>query len=304
MGEDSKIQWTHHTFNGWAGCTKVDEKCRFCYAEVNTVARVQRAQGVELWGAGGTRLKMSPKYWLQPFAWDRAARKAGERRRVFAHSLSDVFEDRPELEAWRDELHATIALTPNLDWLLLTKRPANAVRYYADRDLYSRVLEAAGPIRDAVKGLSSIGISDPVSFAGRANRWLGYSGEDVAGIEHLLAAPAAVRFLSIEPLLGPVYLNRAQLSQLDWVIVGGESGPNARRTSINDLQGVVDQCRALGCPVFVKQLGAYPELHPGPISWPSTDPKGGDMAEWPPALRVRRFPEQAALMARRSAKEA
>src|ERR1051326_4190826 len=120
MGQDSKIEWTDHTFNPWTGCTKVSPACANCYAE----AWAKRTNIVK-WGPNAERRRTSESNWRQPLIWDCDAAKAGERKRVFCASLADVFEDRPELEPWRRDLMRLILSTHNLDWLLLTKRPEN-----------------------------------------------------------------------------------------------------------------------------------------------------------------------------------
>ncbi len=134
MGEGSKIQWTHHTFNPWRGCTHVSPGCEHCYAEA--LSKRNPAQ-LGTWGAGGTRVVASEAYWKQPERWNRAAEAAGERHRVFCASLADVFEDRPELVEPRERLWRLIVATPHLDWLLLTKRPENIARLLGPRGITS-----------------------------------------------------------------------------------------------------------------------------------------------------------------------
>ena len=124
MGANSKIEWTHHTFNPWTGCQKVSAGCTNCYAE-----SWAKRSGVVKWGANGTRRKTSKSNWQQPIKWNREAQEAGERRRVFCASLADVFEDRDDLVLWRHDLFDLIEETPHLDWLLLTKRPEDAWLY-------------------------------------------------------------------------------------------------------------------------------------------------------------------------------
>jgi len=282
MSANTKIEWCHHTFNPWIGCAHVSPGCENCYAEVNTFARRQRAGGIELWGPKSERHVTSEANWRQPFKWDRDAAAAGERRRVFCASLSDVFEDRADLIAPRSWLWRLIEDTPNLDWLLLTKRPQNAL------------------------GMLPWGPNDGAWLrAPLPNVWLGTTVEDQRRanerIPHLLRTPAAVRFLSCEPLLGPVDLTHARCSppseeSIDWVIVGGESGHGARPFDLTWAQSIVEQCRGAGVAVFVKQLGARPE-HPMAYDFKSDtlrlklrDRKGGDMDEWPADLRVREYP--------------
>ncbi len=182
MGEVTKIAWTDCTFNGWIGCEKISPACRDCYASVDTYARVSASRGLPLWGPGSSRHVTSDANWKKPLSWNRAAAKAGVRKRVFAHSLSDVFEDRPELVAPRERLYRLILDTPWLDWLLLTKRPEN------------------------ILPLSTF-------FGGRfpKNVRLGTTVESQKYAElripHLLAVEAGGHFVSCEPLLEPVALS-------------------------------------------------------------------------------------------------
>lgn len=303
MGADSKIEWTHHTFNPWHGCVKVSPGCANCYAE----AFDRRTHGTSKhvtdsgetrephWGKDAPRRFFGDKHWAEPLKWNRDAEKAGERRRVFCASMADVFEDRPDLIEPRARLAALICDTPNLYWLLLTKRPENV------RDLWWAAYGEAASLPP--------------------NVWLGTTCEDQQRaderIPHLLAVPAAVRFLSVEPMLGPVDLAKAGAMGLivhddgsatdfgappsvDWVIVGGESGAVARSFDPAWAYGIVDECQAAGVACFVKQMGSNPVVgthyvENGRRSWSRDisirDPKGGDMAEWPLDLRVREFPK-------------
>jgi protein gp37 len=235
---------------------------------------------------------------------------AGERHRVFVNSLSDFFEDRQDLILTRKRAWDVIRECQNLDWLLLTKRPENIQWMVPDH-----------------------------WGTGWNNVWIGTTVEDQEyankRIPHLLSAPAEVRFLSIEPMLGPVDLNRIDATKagwrsvngfpepvaisafgrwqetpmrarlqngVDWVIVGGESGPNAREFNFNWARSVVEQCKEASVAVFVKQLGAVPRWEPevGPDWWKGhingyghprfADKKGGDWNEWPEEFRVRQFP--------------
>jgi len=208
------------------------------------------------WGPRGTRVVAAESYWKLPLRWDKAAAEAGERRRVFCASLADVFEG-PEtmlqsewvkVEAARLRLFDLIVDTPNLDWLLLTKRPQNILKMIKGFFPW----EAHGGIPP--------------------NVWIGTSVEDQQTaderIPHLLKVPARVRFLSCEPLLGPVDLGIAAdplygvLSSLTetgpgihWIIVGGESGANARPMHPDWARSLRDQAQAAGVPFFFKQHG-------------------------------------------------
>lgn len=264
MGETTKIEWCHHTFNPWIGCTKVAPECAHCYAEELMALRWRKVK----WGDKGTRKRTTT--WNDPIKWNRNAEQAGERRRVFCASLADVFEDREELKFWRRDLFSLIDQTPWLDWLLLTKRPEN--------------------IRQMWEGTER-----------RNNVWLGTSCGHIGStwrINKLLECRglSPVLFLSMEPLLTPVdlsdFLALPHASNpdpsLDWVIVGGESGRNARPCDIDWIRSIVSQCQIRGAAPFVKQLGANPTSLDEGLK--ITEPKGGDISEWPEDLRVRDLP--------------
>ena len=290
MGQNTEIAWTDATFNPWIGCSKVSDGCRNCYAEVDTFARRERARGLELWGPKAARHVTSESYWKQPLKWDREARAAGVRRRVFCASMADVFEDRPDLVEPRQRLSDLVLSTPSLDWLLLTKRPENAARLWLE----------AGVTNDAW--------SD--------NVWLGTTVEHQAAankrIPHLLAVPARVRFLSCEPLIGEVRLDELVTDEthhysalecdvdagddgewegrcVDWVIVGGESCVKARPFDVAWARRIVADCAAARVACFVNQLGANPC---GPVGARDMGDgkKGGDVSRWSADLRVREFP--------------
>jgi protein gp37 len=286
MSANSKIQWTDHTFNPWIGCTKVSPGCANCYAETEDKRRGWTPQG---WGKGKERKPTSRAYWKQPYKWNAEAKKSGTPAKVFCASLADVFD--PEVPGeWRKALFDTITDTPHLIWQLLTKRPEVALDFYHNE----------------------IGLRDE-TIIGKflPNVWLGVSVEDQKRADEriplLLQIPAKIRFLSCEPLLGPVDLGRFCFSRLSlhhdelvkflhWVIIGGESGPKARPCSIDWIREIALQCKSAGVPVFVKQLGAYVVFdnpsEPAGASYVGKlkDRKGGDPFEWPTDLRVREFP--------------
>ncbi len=240
MAENSKIEWTDHTFNPWEGCQKVGPGCDHCYAEARN-ARFGGGQAVN-WGPGAPRRRTSAANWRKPLAWNSDAgafyARHGRRQRVFCSSLADVFDNAVD-PTWRRDLFDVIELTPNLDWLLLTKRIGNVARMLPTHD-----------------------------WAARDNVWLGATivnqAEADRDIPKLLAVPARRRFLSMEPLLGPVDLGRAcgfaafhATEVLDWVIVGGESGPKARPMNPRWATGLRDQCQAAGIPFLFKQWGEW-----------------------------------------------
>lgn len=211
---------------------------------------------VSKWGAAGTRVRTSPANWRKPFKWNRDAGRDGVRRRVFCASLADVFEERPELKPWRYELFELINETMNLDHLILTKRPENITGHLVEIRNHAKVRETSD-LR--FKGMRVI---MDAWFAGDLvpNVWLGTSVENQESyderLRHLIETPAAVRYLSMEPLLGPVKLDFNRYP-VDWVIVGGESGPNARPMHPEWARSIRDQCQEAGVPFFFKQWGAW-----------------------------------------------
>lgn len=243
MGEQTAIAWTDRTFNGWVGCERVSPGCQHCYAEqmdkrVGGYGGRRDVEGrpVLNWGKHAPRYRTSESNWREPLRWDAAAAKAGRPALVFCSSLADVFEDRPELTAWREDLWELIESTPHLNWQLLTKRPENVVP-----------LARRAGWRDEFP----------------ANVWIGTTVEDQQRaddrIPALLGIPARVRFLSCEPLLGPVdltpWISRWHTGYIGWVIVGGESGPGFRPLVVDDARRIVRDCRDAGVPVFFKQHG-------------------------------------------------
>lgn len=283
MGENSAIEWTDHTFNPWIGCQKVGPGCDFCYAEALSRARL----GVP-WGPGAERRHTAASTWKMPLRWNRRAAAEGRRYRVFCASLADVFDNAVPPE-WRADLFALIRDTPHLDWLLVTKRIGNA----------EKMAEAAG--------------------GWPTNVWLGATIVNQAEADRdvpklLTIAGPLLRFLSMEPLLGPVniepwvapwmacqecddgegYGNRCssdriprdeqcpwkravqivtehppydaggmpasitcKVEVLDWIIVGGESGPGARPMHPDWARSLRDQCASAGVPFLFKQWGEW-----------------------------------------------
>ena len=225
MGKDSGIEWTHHTFNPWWGCEKVSEACANCYAEVWA-----RRVGQSLWGRKAPRRFFGDAHWREPIRWNAEAARVGERRRVFCSSMADVFENRRDLDEHRKRLWTLIAATPMLDWLLLTKRPEH--------------------VEECV----------PWDHQWPQNVWLGTTAENQkwAGIRvaKLVSIPARVRFLSCEPLLSEVDLT-PWLKNIDWVIVGGESGGKARPMHLEWARSLREQCRASGVKFHFKQWGNW-----------------------------------------------
>lgn len=225
MSEQTAIAWTDHTFNPWMGCTKVSAGCANCYAETLTKNRM----GLSLWGPGSARQVTTPQNWNKVKQWHKAAVEAGESARVFCASLCDVFEDHPTANATRPRLWDWIRQHPWLDWQILTKRP-------------ERILDNL-----------------PEDWGdGWEHVWLGTSIEDnrVAYRAHYLReVPASIRFVSYEPALGP--LDQLDLSGIQWVIYGGESGPGHRAEDKQWARDMRAKCLERGAAFFHKQSAAY-----------------------------------------------
>lgn len=250
MGKETSIAWCDHTFNPWWGCVKVSPACTNCYA-----ATFDKRVGGDHWGPKSERRFFGDKHWSEPLKWNAAAEKASKRARVFCASMADVFELNSDVNDARRRLFDLIAITPMLDWLLLTKRPES--------------------------------IATMIPWASYAtpwpNVWLGTTVENQeyadSRIPHLLAVPAVVHFLSCEPLLGPIDLRHVQHDhtfevdaltgnhgvkrplagrgpRVDWVIAGCESGARARACDVAWLRFLRDQCRDAGNSFLLKQAVA------------------------------------------------
>ena len=313
----TKIQWTNETWNPVTGCTKVSQGCKHCYAE-RDFPRVYAKTGRKFVDIALHQDRLDkPLRWTKP-------------RMIFVNSMSDLFhEDVPD--SFIDQVFAVMALCPQHTFQVLTKRPER-MREYASK-LRERSLEVAQ--RAVWLGIwddPEAAAADTVSAldAGFApNVWLGVSVEDQATanvrIPLLLETPAAIRWISYEPALGPIDFGGKWSKQvgrkaiggpvppnfysfLNWIVVGGESGPGARPFDIEWARSTVRQCKATRTPVFIKQLGAKPWVDIEPdlygAGWPNhvginrttgclalRDRKGGDPSEWPTDLRVREWPE-------------
>ncbi|GDY23063.1 hypothetical protein LBMAG56_44100 [Verrucomicrobiota bacterium] len=317
------IGWCDDTGNMVVGCSKVSPGCLHCYAAVDTPARVLRAgkwpgaggRKVETWGPAAERwpvqslvakVKRLRKLCIcdrcgETWPVDALNTRFGNclccgplrRIRLFADSNSDWLDDRWPAETLGD-LAEIVRNHPTIDFLLLTKRPEKF------RDRLLTVVDKCVESRMAAYHLMS-----PNSRFPAQNLWLGVSVEDqtraLERIPKLLEMPAAVRFLSCEPLLGPVDLaqvcgpgaDRAgTLPGIDWVIVGGESGDGARPCRVEWIQDIVRQCARAGVPCYVKQLGVNSTNEHTDPPWFPADGKGADMNEWPDDLRVRQFPKR------------
>lgn len=238
MGDVTNISWCDHTFNGWVGCTRVSPACDGCYAAHLMETRMGRVQ----WGGpgvgNGTRSRTSNANWRKPIAWNRAAAKAGTRPFVFCSSLADVFDNQVPA-AWRRDLFELIIKTPNLIWLLLTKRPQNIVKLFDEishvRDEWPRNVAIGTTVEDQTR------FDLNVPALRKAKRLLN----------------PAFAFLSCEPLLSPL---NGSLHDIDWVITGGETDQGAhkaRPTHPDWFRSLRDQCAAAGIPYHHKQNGEW-----------------------------------------------
>lgn len=306
MSQATGIEWTDATWNPVRGCSRVSEGCRNCYAE-RVAARFsgpglpyeglarQRSNGEPQWTGS---IMLVREHLEDPLRWKRP-------RRVFVNSMSDLFHPGVP-DSYINAVFGVMCLAHRHQFQILTKRP--------------------GRMRDFVS--SQYGGKEPLP-----NVWLGVSVENQEAADEriplLLDTPAAIRFLSCAPLLGPVSLQQSwrdylegwdtapehvchgdeerchrmcpepiqvRTAAVDWVIVGGESGPGARSCDIHWVRDLVAQCGFAGVPCFVKQLGSNPDNSAQPdgdlIKAYIRDRKGGDMAEWPEDLRVRQFPDE------------
>ena len=230
MGDKTKIEWCDHTFNPWIGCQRVSPGCDHCYAE-----RIAMRMGVG-WGPLAGRRPASEAVWQMPYRWARKAQETATRPKVFCASMADVFDNKADHE-WRMRLWQVIRDTPELDWLILTKRPENMA------DMLPM---------DWRRGWEHV--------------WLGISAEDQERYDHrwpiLRDTPAAVRFISYEPALGPLEI-MGTASKLDWLICGSESGPGYRYMDEIWEGSIREQCRILGVAYFCKQLAGKKPFPPG-----------------------------------------
>lgn len=292
MSENTNIEWCDHTFNPWEGCQKVGPGCDHCYAETRN-ARFAGGTAIN-WGPGAPRRRTSASNWALPKRWNAQAdafmARHGRRQRVFCASLADVFDNAVPSE-WRMDLFKLIADTPNLDWLILTKRIGNVMPMCSgDSLMFDLICER-------------VWLGATITSQAEADR----------DIPKLLAVPAAKRFLSMEPLLGqvdlrlptrtwtnsrgcatcdhccngdrcddPTHFRRGRPDwaphcrcpycrgtgkgmPIDWIIVGGESGPGARPMHPDWARSLRDQCKAAGVPFLFKQWGEWAQVAELPV---------------------------------------
>lgn len=325
----SKIQWTEKTWNPLAGCKEVSPGCTNCYAAV--MAHRLAAMGQEKYQGTTHKLDNGKVVWtgkINLMGEDTLTEplKRPKPTMYFVNSMSDLFhEDVPD--DFILLVFAVMAYTPQHTYQILTKRAERAERWFkwmSNQDCYSPQEMIANEYCMEYSRPASKRFDWPLP-----NVWMGVSVEDQKRaderIPHLLNCPAAVRFLSCEPLLGPVNVSRS-LSRLineqatlhtftedavaaygatppegravtlivngmvNWVIVGGESGPGHRPANLDWIRSVRDQCKAAGVPCFIKQLGSSCIRGANDPVFTYRDSKGGDPSEWPEDLRIREMP--------------
>jgi protein gp37 len=317
----TNIEWTDSTWNPVIGCRHVAEGCRHCYAE--TMSKRLAAMGqkdyasiltlpsaTEPGGKFNGKAVTRPETLAEPLRWKKP-------RMVFVNSMSDLFHEDVPFE-FIAAVFGVMAACPQHTFQVLTKRPARALEFYewADQNIGEPdyYLPFTGKYGMPEGRINEISADWPLK-----NVWLGVSAahqpDADALIPILLKCPAAVRFVSAEPLVekldfafdhecgDPPHWRCPPIP--DWVIVGGESGPGARPCDIAWVRSIVEQCKSAGVPCFVKQLGADVRCKPAE-AWPAGtkwfvdgvnrvglhDRKGGDPSEWPEDLRAREFPKQ------------
>lgn len=226
MAEFSKIEWCDHTFNPWMGCTKVSPACEHCYAENLMDTRYGQVR----WGAGEPRRRTSQSTWNTPRKWQKQAAACGERPFVFCASLADVFDNEVDPH-WRADLFKLIEETPNLVWLLLTKRVGNVI---------TMSHKAWG------------GMPRNVAIGATMANQMEYDRDRMKLARVKEVAAPLFTFGSFEPLLGPVILDK---NAPDWIIVGGESGQSARPMNLQWARDMKSQSAELGRIFNFKQVG-------------------------------------------------
>lgn len=268
----TSIGWTDRTWSPVTGCDKVSPGCAHCYAEAIANRWTGKDGTPSKAFPNGFKLTLRPERLQEPLSWKKPAM-------VFVNSMSDLFHDGIP-DDYLDEVFGTMALADQHTFQILTKRASNMQRW------------VTGPHA----GVPGTWIAGEGAWPPR-NVWLGVSVENYRffdRIQHLRETPAAIRFISFEPWLGPLGprpIVDLDLRGIDWIILGGESGPGARPCDLDQLRILIDAGRAAGCAIFVKQLGTcYMQTLRKAGAVVGKDYKGEDMAFWPEELRIREFP--------------
>ena len=287
MAETTTIGWTDATWNPITGCSMISAGCTHCYAQTLAGTRMKnhwsrrgltrKTPSGPVWNG---EVRFNRKWLDQPLHWKKP-------RMVFVCAHADLFHEAVDDE-WIDMVFAVMVMSNRHTFQVLTKRATRMRGYLSSTDTVGRVASLVAELSTKLYGKSSTRIEhreDGMTGLVLRNVWLGVSVEDQANAERriplLLDTPAAVRWISAEPLLGPIDLTRLKTEELtwqdalngrahsaqstwryepklDWVVVGGESGRHARRMDLQWVRKVVGECQAAQVPVFVKQLGRYP----------------------------------------------
>lgn len=265
----TKIEWCDVVWNPVTGCTKVSAGCKNCYAE----RMAKRLAGRFGYPPAPDQFKVTlhPELLKMPQRWKKP-------RRVFVNSMSDLFhEDVPD--DFIDSVFVYMKMAWSHKFIILTKRPDRMLKWFTRWTIGG--WDTPGIIRHNAETIFGENSTSSSLTWPRSNIWLGVSVEDQKTanerIPLLLQTPAAKRFVSCEPLLGPIKFSTLHVLALDWVIIGGESGPGARPMNLEWAERIVNDSQP-EIPVFVKQLGGFPD-------------KRNRMEEWPENLRVREWPE-------------
>lgn len=303
MADRSKIEWTQATWNPVTGCTKVSPGCDHCYAET-FAERWRGTEGHHF--ENGFDVQLRPERLDQPLKWKKP-------RRIFVNSMSDLFHESVP-DKFIGQVFETMGAAKQHTFQLLTKRHGRMRSLLRRWSMHAEKRGCRCPA-------GQDGCSAPVDVLHGTwplpNVWLGVSAEDQwwadVRIPALLQTPAAIRWVSVEPLINPLGLYpgrwipptgggpRVNLERpyedpgpaLDWIVVGGESGPGARRVSPGWIRHIVEECQGSGVPVFVKQMGSVWATNTsvdGKSVRAHGDSKGGDWEYWPEDLRIREFP--------------
>lgn len=317
MADNTKIEWTDATWNPVTGCSVVSPGCTNCYAMGLAGTRLQHhpsrsgltrpSKAGPVWNG---QVRLNEEWLTQPLQWKRP-------RMIFVCAHGDLFHESVP-DAWIDRVFAVMKMAPHHTFQVLTKRSARMRAYFEARRNGDPWAEAADEIADRIGLEDHPAVLEPRDLPLR-NVWLGVSAEDQRRADErvpdLLATPAAVRFVSAEPLLGPIDFTRIEarstgtliggdfahpkridaltgwaghypsptvfhprshrLARLDWIIVGGESGPNARPMHPAWARSIRDQCTAAGVAFHFKQWGAWIDYKLlGGFGWSATTPQG------------------------------
>ena len=309
MGK-TQIEWAEHVWNPVVGCSVISPGCTNCYA-MKQAARLLDKPGTPYEGTTkrvNGHAVWTGDVWMNSETAVYAPLKRKKPTRWFVNSMGDLFHENVPFP-WIDQVFAIMAMAPQHTFLVLTKRADRMAAYFAGRATGDPWAEAADSIADLIGQHDHPAVLEPSDIP-LPNVWLGTSAEDEERYRqrwhHVAATPAAVRFLSYEPGLGPIGdLDLGRVGAPNWVIVGGESGPGARTFNAEWARRIRDQCDAAGVALFIKQLGAacVDEMYGISGAALRVDPdvahlitrlkdrKGGDMSEWPTDLRIREFPD-------------